>query len=74
MCVCVDEDSEPLQKKLRLSTEEQEDSDTPQFSVVTLPSETRFYICITDITSKPQHQLNQTKWCSRVNSSIFLGK
>ncbi|XP_065807364.1 cyclin-D-binding Myb-like transcription factor 1 isoform X2 [Labrus bergylta] len=27
----------PLHKKLRLSTEEHEDSDTPQFSVVTLP-------------------------------------
>lgn len=40
LCVFVDEDSEPLQKKLRLSSEEQEDSDTPQFSVVTLPSET----------------------------------
>ncbi|XP_044042011.1 cyclin-D-binding Myb-like transcription factor 1 isoform X2 [Siniperca chuatsi] len=36
-CPHNDEDSEPLQKKLRLSTEEQEDSDTPQFSVVTLP-------------------------------------
>ncbi|GAA6218737.1 cyclin-D-binding Myb-like transcription factor 1 isoform X2 [Lates japonicus] len=36
-CPPSDEDSEPLQKKLRLSTEEQEDSDTPQFSVVTLP-------------------------------------
>ncbi|XP_018550369.1 cyclin-D-binding Myb-like transcription factor 1 isoform X2 [Lates calcarifer] len=36
-CPPNDEDSEPLQKKLRLSTEEQEDSDTPQFSVVTLP-------------------------------------
>uniref|UniRef100_A0A3P8TXG6 Cyclin-D-binding Myb-like transcription factor 1 n=1 Tax=Amphiprion percula TaxID=161767 RepID=A0A3P8TXG6_AMPPE len=36
------EDLEPLQKKLRLSTEEQDDSDTPQFSVVTLPSESWF--------------------------------
>ncbi|XP_074481635.1 cyclin-D-binding Myb-like transcription factor 1 isoform X2 [Sebastes fasciatus] len=36
-CPPNDEDSEPLQKKLRLSSEEQEDSDTPQFSVVTLP-------------------------------------
>ncbi|XP_031152791.1 cyclin-D-binding Myb-like transcription factor 1 [Sander lucioperca] len=36
-CPPNDDDSEPLQKKLRLSTEEQEDSDTPQFSVVTLP-------------------------------------
>uniref|UniRef100_A0A3Q1F5W5 Cyclin-D-binding Myb-like transcription factor 1 n=1 Tax=Acanthochromis polyacanthus TaxID=80966 RepID=A0A3Q1F5W5_9TELE len=36
-CPPNDEDSEPLQKKLRLSTEEQDDSDTPQFSVVTLP-------------------------------------
>ncbi|XP_071370980.1 cyclin-D-binding Myb-like transcription factor 1 [Centroberyx affinis] len=36
-CPPNDEDSEPLQKKLRLTTEEQEDSDTPQFSVVTLP-------------------------------------
>ncbi|XP_041819969.1 cyclin-D-binding Myb-like transcription factor 1 isoform X2 [Chelmon rostratus] len=36
-CPPNDEDSEPLQKKLRLSTDEQEDSDTPQFSVVTLP-------------------------------------
>ncbi|XP_028254154.1 cyclin-D-binding Myb-like transcription factor 1 [Parambassis ranga] len=36
-CPANDEDSEPLQKKLRLSTEEQEDSETPQFSVVTLP-------------------------------------
>ncbi|XP_063761475.1 cyclin-D-binding Myb-like transcription factor 1 isoform X2 [Eleginops maclovinus] len=32
-----DEDSEPLQKKLRLSSEEQDVSDAPQFSVVTLP-------------------------------------
>lgn len=40
MTVCPDEDSEPLQKKLRLSTEEQDDSETPQFSVVTIPSET----------------------------------
>uniref|UniRef100_A0A3Q3Q509 Cyclin-D-binding Myb-like transcription factor 1 n=1 Tax=Monopterus albus TaxID=43700 RepID=A0A3Q3Q509_MONAL len=38
LAVCgLDEESEPLQKKLRLSTEEQEDSGTPQFSVVTLP-------------------------------------
>ncbi|XP_055368062.1 cyclin-D-binding Myb-like transcription factor 1 isoform X2 [Betta splendens] len=36
-CPPSDEDSQPLQKKLRLSTEEQEDSDTHQFSVVTLP-------------------------------------
>ncbi|KAM7378468.1 hypothetical protein PAMA_013398 [Pampus argenteus] len=36
-CPPHDEDSEPLQKKLRLSTDEQEDSDPPQFSVVTLP-------------------------------------
>ncbi|KAF7656105.1 hypothetical protein LDENG_00046280 [Lucifuga dentata] len=36
-CPPTDEDSEPLQKKLRLCTEEHEDSDTPQFSVVTLP-------------------------------------
>lgn len=36
-CPPNDEDSEPLQKKLRLSTDEQEDSETPQFSVVTLP-------------------------------------
>lgn len=36
-CPPNDEDSEPLQKKLRLSTDEQDDTDTPQFSVVTLP-------------------------------------
>ncbi|XP_075967915.1 cyclin-D-binding Myb-like transcription factor 1 [Anarhichas minor] len=36
-CPPHDEDSEPLQKKLCLSTEEQDDSDTPQFSVVALP-------------------------------------
>ncbi|KAK9525951.1 hypothetical protein VZT92_016616 [Zoarces viviparus] len=36
-CPPHDEDSEPPQKKLRLSTEEQDESDTPQFSVVTLP-------------------------------------
>ncbi|AWO98346.1 putative cyclin-D-binding Myb-like transcription factor 1 [Scophthalmus maximus] len=36
-CPATDDDSEPLQKKLRLSTEEHDDSDTPQFSVVTLP-------------------------------------
>ncbi|XP_038583844.1 cyclin-D-binding Myb-like transcription factor 1 isoform X2 [Micropterus salmoides] len=36
-CPHNDEDLEPLQKKVRLSTEEQDDSDTPQFSVVTLP-------------------------------------
>uniref|UniRef100_A0A665UEC1 Cyclin-D-binding Myb-like transcription factor 1 n=1 Tax=Echeneis naucrates TaxID=173247 RepID=A0A665UEC1_ECHNA len=30
-------DSEPLQKKLRLSTDQQDDSNTTQFSVVTLP-------------------------------------
>nr|XP_046235179.1 cyclin-D-binding Myb-like transcription factor 1 isoform X2 [Scatophagus argus] len=36
-CPTNDEDSEPLQKKLRLSADEQEDSVTPQFSVVTLP-------------------------------------
>ncbi|CAJ1054630.1 cyclin-D-binding Myb-like transcription factor 1 [Xyrichtys novacula] len=36
-CPPTDEDSEPLQKKLRLSTDEHEDSDAPQFSVVTLP-------------------------------------
>ncbi|XP_005463535.2 LOW QUALITY PROTEIN: cyclin-D-binding Myb-like transcription factor 1 [Oreochromis niloticus] len=39
-CPPSDEDSEPLQKKLRLSTDEQENSDTPQFSVVTLPGQT----------------------------------
>lgn len=38
--VCADEDSEPLQKKLRLSPDVQDESDEPQFSVVTLPSET----------------------------------
>ncbi|XP_035533954.1 cyclin-D-binding Myb-like transcription factor 1 isoform X2 [Morone saxatilis] len=36
-CPPNDEDSEPLQKKLRLSADEQDESDTPQFSVVTLP-------------------------------------
>ncbi|KAK2882950.1 cyclin-D-binding Myb-like transcription factor 1 [Channa argus] len=36
-CPPNDDDSEPLQKKLRLSTEEHEDSDTQQFSFVTLP-------------------------------------
>ncbi|XP_070710095.1 cyclin-D-binding Myb-like transcription factor 1 isoform X2 [Pempheris klunzingeri] len=36
-CPHNDEDSEPLPKKLRVSTEEQDDSDTPQYSVVTLP-------------------------------------
>ncbi|XP_051247699.1 cyclin-D-binding Myb-like transcription factor 1 isoform X3 [Dicentrarchus labrax] len=36
-CPPNDEDSEPLQKKLRLSADEQDDSDAPQFSVVTLP-------------------------------------
>ena len=39
MCVCLDEDSEPLQKKMRLSSEEQDDLDAAEFSVVTLPSE-----------------------------------
>lgn len=39
-CPPNDEDSEPLQKKLRLSTDEQENSDTAQFSVVTLPTQT----------------------------------
>uniref|UniRef100_A0A671YH50 Cyclin-D-binding Myb-like transcription factor 1 n=1 Tax=Sparus aurata TaxID=8175 RepID=A0A671YH50_SPAAU len=43
-CPPNDEDSEPLQKKLRLSTDEQDDTDTPQFSVVTLPSETHFIL------------------------------
>uniref|UniRef100_A0A3B5ALL1 Cyclin-D-binding Myb-like transcription factor 1 n=1 Tax=Stegastes partitus TaxID=144197 RepID=A0A3B5ALL1_9TELE len=41
--LCADEDSEPLQKKLRLSADEQDDSDAPQFSVVTLPSETLYF-------------------------------
>ncbi|XP_071357750.1 cyclin-D-binding Myb-like transcription factor 1 [Trachinotus anak] len=36
-CPPSDGDSEPLQKKLRLSADQQEDSDTTQFSVVTLP-------------------------------------
>ncbi|XP_060885730.1 cyclin-D-binding Myb-like transcription factor 1 isoform X2 [Labrus mixtus] len=36
-CPSHDDHSAPLHKKLRLSTEEHEDSDTPQFSVVTLP-------------------------------------
>ncbi|KAK2859098.1 hypothetical protein Q5P01_003718 [Channa striata] len=36
-CPPNEDNSEPLQKKLRLSSEEQEDSDTHQFSVVTLP-------------------------------------
>ncbi|KAG7231975.1 hypothetical protein INR49_010043 [Caranx melampygus] len=36
-CPPTDGDSEPLQKKLRLSTEQQDESETPQFSVVTLP-------------------------------------
>ncbi|XP_034433629.1 cyclin-D-binding Myb-like transcription factor 1 isoform X1 [Hippoglossus hippoglossus] len=36
-CPANDEDSEPLEKKLRLSTEEQDDAGVPQFSVVTLP-------------------------------------
>ncbi|XP_034019138.1 cyclin-D-binding Myb-like transcription factor 1 isoform X2 [Thalassophryne amazonica] len=35
--VCVDDNSEPLRKKLRLSKEKREDLDTSQFSVVTLP-------------------------------------
>ncbi|KAK1906879.1 Cyclin-D-binding Myb-like transcription factor 1 [Dissostichus eleginoides] len=37
VCVCLDEDSEPLQKKMHLSSEEQDDSDPAEFSVVTLP-------------------------------------
>ncbi|XP_060930132.1 cyclin-D-binding Myb-like transcription factor 1 [Limanda limanda] len=36
-CPANDEDLEPLEKKLRLSTEEQDDAGAPQFSVVTLP-------------------------------------
>ncbi|KAM8883140.1 cyclin-D-binding Myb-like transcription factor 1 isoform 1-T1 [Synchiropus picturatus] len=36
-CPTTDDDSEPLQKKLRLSTEEQDASETQSFSVVTLP-------------------------------------
>ncbi|KAM9845989.1 cyclin-D-binding Myb-like transcription factor 1 [Aulostomus maculatus] len=36
-CPPTDDDTEPLQKKLRLSAGDQGDSDTPQFSVVTLP-------------------------------------
>ncbi|KAM6895863.1 cyclin-D-binding Myb-like transcription factor 1 [Xenentodon cancila] len=36
-CPVNDEDSEPVQKKLRLSREERGHSETPQFSVVTLP-------------------------------------
>ncbi|XP_076016167.1 cyclin-D-binding Myb-like transcription factor 1 [Genypterus blacodes] len=36
-CPPTDEDSEPLQKKLRLSTEEHEHADPTRFSVVTLP-------------------------------------
>ncbi|XP_029351227.1 cyclin-D-binding Myb-like transcription factor 1 isoform X2 [Echeneis naucrates] len=36
-CPSSDGDSEPLQKKLRLSTDQQDDSNTTQFSVVTLP-------------------------------------
>ncbi|KAM6962136.1 cyclin-D-binding Myb-like transcription factor 1 [Tautogolabrus adspersus] len=36
-CPPHDDDLEPLHKKLRLSADEHEDSDTPQFSVVTLP-------------------------------------
>lgn len=35
----VDEDCEPLQKKLHLPSDEQDDADSHQFSVVTLPSE-----------------------------------
>ena len=49
-CVCADEDSEPIQKKLRLCTEEQRDSESPQFSVVTLPSEP-FNISVSDSVS-----------------------
>ncbi|KAI9545239.1 hypothetical protein NQZ68_038269, partial [Dissostichus eleginoides] len=36
-CPHNDEDSEPLQKKMHLSSEEQDDSDPAEFSVVTLP-------------------------------------
>ncbi|XP_056131911.1 cyclin-D-binding Myb-like transcription factor 1 [Lampris incognitus] len=36
-CPPDDADAEPIRKKLRLTTGEQEDSDAPQFSVVTLP-------------------------------------
>nr|XP_019966748.1 PREDICTED: cyclin-D-binding Myb-like transcription factor 1 [Paralichthys olivaceus] len=36
-CPPNDEESEPLEKKLRLSTEEQDNTGAPQFSVVTLP-------------------------------------
>lgn len=39
LCVSVDEDCEPLQKKLHLPSDEQDDADSHQFSVVTLPSE-----------------------------------
>ncbi|XP_029901983.1 cyclin-D-binding Myb-like transcription factor 1 [Myripristis murdjan] len=50
-CPPNDEDSEPLQKKLRLTTEGQEDPDAPpQFSVVTLPmseSEESFEVTMT---------------------------
>ncbi|XP_011611498.2 cyclin-D-binding Myb-like transcription factor 1 [Takifugu rubripes] len=36
-CPTNDENSQPLQKKLRLSADEHEDSEAPQFSMVTLP-------------------------------------
>uniref|UniRef100_A0A3P8ZV84 Cyclin-D-binding Myb-like transcription factor 1 n=1 Tax=Esox lucius TaxID=8010 RepID=A0A3P8ZV84_ESOLU len=42
LCVCVDEDSEPIQKRLCLTSEVQTGTDsTPQFSVITLPMSER---------------------------------
>ncbi|KAK5936150.1 hypothetical protein CgunFtcFv8_027773 [Champsocephalus gunnari] len=43
-CPHNDEDSEPLQKKMCLSSEEQDDSDAAEFAVVTLPSEKNTYL------------------------------
>uniref|UniRef100_A0A3Q2WI75 Cyclin-D-binding Myb-like transcription factor 1 n=1 Tax=Haplochromis burtoni TaxID=8153 RepID=A0A3Q2WI75_HAPBU len=78
-CPPSDEDSEPLQKKLRLSTHEQENSDTPQFSVVTLPGQTSVFILITlclQILQEDEDSLsaNQKTEVSPVSQAWFTTK
>ncbi|CAN9508520.1 unnamed protein product [Ophioblennius macclurei] len=66
-CPPADEDLQPLQKKLRLSTEDSEDSDPTGFSVVTLPmseNDESFEVTMTataggDLTEEAQIQLLQ---------------
>uniref|UniRef100_A0A667ZAL8 Cyclin D binding myb-like transcription factor 1 n=1 Tax=Myripristis murdjan TaxID=586833 RepID=A0A667ZAL8_9TELE len=77
-CPPNDEDSEPLQKKLRLTTEGQEDPDAPpQFSVVTLPNQRSVSLLCVQILQEDEDSLSshqKTEEVSPVSQAWFTTK